>query len=236
MVTTPIGDSKEIEEDESSQVTDTESTDADVDTRITIITPVTDIISTDITTRTIPNFVCTSVGRFPYPGSCTKYYYCWNTVNAHAIFSCPKVFHPETRLCVDNYAVCLSTPNCTHDKQIFANPDDKYSFLECKFKHGANVYEIRRGECEKGREFDRNLGFCKLSTEDMTLDSSVDGFECTTVGKFIDYRSDTHYIQCVVENAAKGTFKPCRKKCPSNTIFNGIDMMCQPANPSIIVY
>ncbi|XP_031619123.1 uncharacterized protein LOC116338165 [Contarinia nasturtii] len=212
---------------ETVQTSDVDSTDPSETTEPTTTTIQAETTSTS---ASVPKFSCTSVGRFPYPDSCAKYYYCWDTLNNHAIFSCPKVFHPETKRCVENYSVCASAPNCTYDKQVLANPDDRYSFFECNLNKNSDpyVYEIRRGECEKGREFDEQLGFCKLvSDEWASSENHSEWFECSTVGIFIDFSSDTHYVQCVVKSISKGILRPCRHKCPANSIFNGIDMKCQ---------
>lgn len=182
-----------------------------------------------------PEFTCQSVGRFPYPGSCDKYYYCWDTVHSYAVFSCPKVFDPVSTLCVNNYAVCPLAPTCEADKQIFPDPDDKTAFFECKLERNRDaltpVYEIRREECERGREFDAELGYCRLNTptEGTSSESgSSERFECTSVGIFIDYTSETHYIECVVKSVCKGQLKAVRRKCPKYTVFSAADKQCIP--------
>lgn len=182
-----------------------------------------------------PEFTCQSVGRFPHPESCEKYYFCWDTVHSYAIFSCPKVFDPVSKRCVDNYAVCPLAPTCDADKQILPFPDDKTAYFECKLEKDKNavtpVYEIRKEECEKGREFDAELGYCRLitSTEWTSSESgSSERFECNGIGTYIDYSSETHYIECVVKSVCKGILKAVRRKCPKYTVFSAVDKQCIP--------
>lgn len=182
-----------------------------------------------------PEFTCQSVGRFPHPESCEKYYFCWDTVHSYATFSCPKVFDPVSKRCVDNYAVCPLAPTCETDKQVLPFPDDKTVYFECKLEKDKNavtpVYEIRKEECEKGREFDAESGYCRLitSTEWTSSESgSSERFECNGTGIYIDYSSEKHYIECVVKSVCKGILKAVRRKCPKYTVFSAVDKQCIP--------
>lgn len=176
-----------------------------------------------------PEFTCQSVGRFPHPDSCEKYYYCWDTVHSYAEFSCHRAFDPVNKLCVNNYAACPLAPTCEADKQVFPFPDDKSAFFECKLEKDdeavSPVYEIRKEECARGREFNAELGYCTTPPSET---GSTERFECTGVGIFIDYSSEIHYIECVIKSISKGTLKAIRRKCPKYTVFSAVDKQCVP--------
>lgn len=229
----------------NENVNSSKTTPADVDTTEPTTTSSPTTMTPDPTTTTIapttptpiPEFNCTTVGRFPYPDSCEKYYYCWDTVHNYAIFSCHGVFDPVAKRCVSNYAVCASAPSCEADEQVLPYPDDKHSFFICKLKkHSVPAeYELRKEGCARGREFVEGLGYCKLiipsdqpSYDDSSSssESSSGRFECTHVGIFIDFSSETHYIECIVKSVSKGVLKTIRRKCPKNTAFSAIDKKC----------
>lgn len=143
-----------------------------------------------------------------------------------------------TSLCGHDYSHCSLAPNCECDQQVFPVPGDTKSFFECRRNHKSNplapAYEVRLENCAKGREFDTDLGYCRLETGDTTSSESNEStgkFECHTVGIFIDFTSDTRYYQCVVKNIAHGILKPIKHKCPKNEIFSGVDMICVPLLP-----
>lgn len=197
--------------------------------------PSSPVTAAPTTSAPTPEFTCQSVGRFPHPDSCEKYYFCWDTIHSYAVFSCPKVFDPVSKRCVDNYAVCPLAPTCETDKQVLPFPDDKTAYFECKLEKDKNavtpVYEIRKEECEKGREFDSELGYCRLitSTEWTSSESgSSERFECNGIGTYIDYSSETHYIECVIKSVCKGILKAVRRKCPKYTVFSAVDKQCIP--------
>lgn len=177
-------------------------------------------------------FKCEHVGRFPHPSSCAKYYYCWDSRHRYAVFRCPKVFDPVLKRCVNNYAQCALTPECTADRQVMPYPDDKQAFLECRLKETNGikpVYTVRKRKCADGREFDPGLNSCVLilSIDSNSSESgSIEEFECKRVGKFIDTTSDTHYIECRVKSVVKGTFENIRHKCPKLAVFSAVDQKC----------
>lgn len=180
----------------------------------------------------VPEFTCEKVGRFSYPDSCGKYYYCWSTVHRYAIFTCPKVFDPVSKRCVENYALCPLAPKCETDKQILPVFDDKTTFFECSLLDGnatSSVYELHKFDCEEGREFDADLGYCSLTSftdQSSSENESSEWFECNRVGSFIDYSSDIHYIKCAVKNVSKGELIAIRRNCPKYKVFSAVDKKC----------
>lgn len=220
-----IGNTTPAANDESNVITESQPSETTEATTATYIPPT--------PTTPSPEFTCKSVGRFPVPDSCEKYYYCWDAVHSYAIFSCSKVFDPVSKRCVDNYALCPFAPTCEADKQVLPNPDDKSSFFECKLeKHSIPAtYEIRKEDCDHGREFDEKLGFCKLiSPNEWTSSetSNSEEFECSEVGIFINPKSDTQYYECIIKSVSKGILKAVRRKCPKPLIFSGADKECIP--------
>lgn len=178
------------------------------------------------------NFTCKSVGRFAFPNSCKKYYFCWDT-QTYAEFTCSdnKAFDPNTMLCVPNFAVCESAPRCECDQQIYANHEDNSSFFECKLHYDVFELQLHIENCAKGREFVANLGYCKLTSPDTddSLESNSSGrFECHEPGIFSDILDKTKYYECFVKNVARGTFKAIHRKCPKNHVFNLTDRRCIP--------
>lgn len=171
-------------------------------------------------------FKCDNVGRFAYPGSCEKYYFCWNIGGFYAIFICPhkKAFDPVTRHCVYNFAVCAGAQKCKFNKHILPNSNDNSTFFVCKFRYLSNKFVLRKQDCAAGREFDVEFGYCKSKflDDDISSDSS-DSFEhveCEKPGVFIDYHSnDSKYFECIVKSVSKGTFKLIRHKY-SDHMFN----------------
>lgn len=47
-----------------------------------------------------------------------------------------KVFDPIIKQCVNNWAHCESTPKCSEDRQVLADPDDINAFFVCKSPPG----------------------------------------------------------------------------------------------------
>lgn len=190
----------------------------------------------------LPEIVCEKVGRFAYPNSCDKYYFCWDTVNnIYAIFTCPEVFDPQTKRCSKDYGVCKTGPKCEFDKQIWPNPSDVTTFFECTTKSKVPGEEPAtvaiKQKCAKLREYDAELGYCKLSSEnELLLDDSVesdseeslDGTSCTTKGVLIDFKKESRYYECVVKSVAKGILKLIRRRCPTLHVFSYDDKKCIP--------
>lgn len=181
--------------------------------------------------KTLPKFICRGNGRFPHPTSCSKYYYCWDTVHKYAIFNCPNVFDPISNRCDDNYALCPLIPKCTADEQLFPVPEEKTAYLQCELENeNSSIYQIRKKECGKGRQFDKQMGYCRLITvSDWSSSENLPILhECEAIGKFIDFMEETHYIECKVESISKGTLKAIRRKCPKYKVFSGDTKKCVP--------
>lgn len=180
-----------------------------------------------------PAFSCQSVGRFVHPDSCEKYYFCWDSVGTYAEFSCSHshAFDPLTKTCVQNYAICESAPKCQVDREIITIEDDKSTFFECKWHSDGLIgaFELRKHECVKGREYDPEVGFCKLpaADDDVPVDSEPsDKFVCQERGIFIDFKDETKYIECIVKSVEKGILKTVHRKCPKKQVFSFEDMRC----------
>lgn len=180
-----------------------------------------------------PAFSCQSVGRFVHPDSCEKYYFCWDSVGTYAEFSCSHshAFDPLTKTCVQNYAICESAPKCQVDREIITIEDDKSTFFECKWHSDGLIgaFELRKHECLKGREYDPEVGFCKLpaADDDVPTDSEPsDKFVCQERGIFIDFKDETKYIECIVKSVEKGILKTVHRKCPKKQVFSFEDMRC----------
>lgn len=182
-------------------------------------------------------FICTKVGRFAYPNSCNKYYFCWGRKNiAKAVFSCPKVFDPKTKLCSSDYTVCGIAPKCQFDGQILPVPYDTGSFFECKSNGGdeSKEYTAEKQDCAKGREYAPNLGYCKLISDEESLlgdsdsSESLTGEPCSILGVSIDHSNDSRYYECIVKNVAKGILELIRRRCPKNHVFSMDDEKCVP--------
>lgn len=187
-----------------------------------------------------PEFKCERLGRFANPKSCEKYYYCWDTVHDHAIFSCThhKAFDPKSQLCVHNFAVCASAPECEVDLQFLPNPFDKSSYFQCSLispdqnattYYSDTKYRLYKKICTRGGEFDADLGYCKLTAanenEDDSSDSdeSIDKLECGKAGVFIDRSSDRRYYECVTKSV---TYAKIHQTCPNNHVFSMEDKRC----------
>lgn len=166
-------------------------------------------------------FRCDNVGRFAHPGSCEKYYFCWDIGGPHAVFTCPhkKAFDPMTRFCIYNFAVCAAAPKCNFNKHILPNPNDKSTFFVCKFRFQSKKFVLRKHDCAAGREFDAELGYCKSKFHILDDDISSDGdsvsfehVECEKPGIFIDYYhpNESKYYECIVKSVSSGTFKLIR--------------------------
>lgn len=178
---------------------------------------------------------CTKVGRFSHPTSCTKYYYCWDNSGWPFEFTCPehRAFDPVTQHCVINYGVCAMAPKCETDKQVIPNPDDKWTFFQCKIdRDDSNGFELHCKACAQDREYDEQLGYCKLTstTGEMVVDSDelIDEVACGETGLFIDYEDDTKFYECVVQSVAKGILKPVHHKCPIYHVFSMHERRCVP--------
>lgn len=194
--------------------------------------------SSESSSTEAPAFTCTEngVGRFAHPGNCHEYYYCWDSVHGHVTFSCKsKVFDPVTKLCVNNWAHCESTPQCNADREVLADVDDKLSFFVCKL-HPDPLnpgYIVQKEKCHDDREFDAELGFCKKvasesSSSSSESDESKEKFECEGNGIFIDITDETKFYQCTLKNVAKGKFKLSHHSCPKNQVFSLEDKLCIP--------
>lgn len=180
--------------------------------------------------------VCKKVGRFPHPTSCTKFYYCWDNDSMAHEFTCAKhrAFDPVSQLCVVNYGVCAIAPKCNDDKQIIPNPEDKWTFFECKVdQFNPNEFELHCRYCANYREFDEKLGYCKLTSVNGEMELDSDEFvdsnvQCGETGLMIDYEDDTKYYECVVWSVSEGILKPIRHKCPIYHVFSMLDGKCVP--------
>lgn len=187
-------------------------------------------------------FKCDSVGRFTYPGSCEKYYFCWSIGEAFAVFTCPhpKAFDPVTQLCVYNFAACAVAPKCNFDNHILPNPNDKSTFFVCKFRYLSKKFALRKHNCATGRAFNAELGYCiskfQFLDDNISPNSDSDSFEnveCERPGIFIDYyhSNEYKYYECIVKSASKGTFKLKRHKFTDH-VFNvsanddGVRLQC----------
>lgn len=140
---------------------------------------------------------------------------------------------PVTQHCVVNYGVCALAPKCANDKQIIPNPDDKWTFFQCKInRDDSNEFELHCKTCADDREYDDKLGYCKLTSVngEMVLDSDelTDEVACGETGLFIDYEDDTKYYECVVQSVAKGILKPVHHKCPIYHVFSMQERRCVP--------
>lgn len=179
-----------------------------------------------------PEFTCKHVGRFPYPNSCNKYYYCWSTEYPYHVFKCPRAFDPVSKYCVDHFNVCSLAPTCKADREVFAYPDDPTAYFECKRvkKAGIISYQIEREYCAKGREFNETVGYCELIDNAGTEPNSEesDYSICSKIGVSIDFGDDTRYYECIVKNVSKGELKAIKRKCPKDTMFNGDTLKCVP--------
>lgn len=149
------------------------------------------------------------------------------------MFACTGAFDPVSQYCGNNYAACALAPKCEVDRQVFPYPDNKFTFFRCKLQKDEEqavipVYELHKGDCKKGLKFDAELGYYTLPlTEWVSGESgSAERFECSRVGKFIDFSSGFHYIACVVESVPKSKLKPIQRKCPMHTVFSGEKMEC----------
>lgn len=183
-------------------------------------------------------FKCKQVGRFAYPGSCEKYYFCWdkNEDDDFRVFTCPQntAFDPITQLCVRNFAVCALASKCELDsKRILPNPDDKSTFFQCKYLQSSKKMLLQKRACAVGREFDADLGYCKskFAYDDfLSLDSNDDSsekvLECEKPGIFKDYSNDSDYYECQVKSVSSGKLKLIHHSCPRHHIFTMIDKRC----------
>lgn len=141
--------------------------------------------------------------------------------------------HTVSQHCVINYGVCASAPKCDHDKEIKPNPDNKWTFFQCKLdQDNANGFKLHCIPCDDDREYDDKLGYCKLPSVngELVADANqlTDGKTCSESGLFIDYDDDTRYYECVVESVAKGILKAIRYKCPIYHVFSMQDRKCVP--------
>lgn len=220
-----------VTEPDDTNAGDEETTEpSNEDNNIDSPTTTTEISVTPEIPSTPVDFICESVGRFPVPNSCNKYYYCWDTIH-HTIFACPHVFDPKTQYCGNNFAVCESAPKCEADKQIFPNFDDETTFYECKLKNKMEPaeYELRRKDCARGREFDAELGYCvQIGVADTSSESHEhsENIECKRKGYLIDYTNESRFYKCELKSIAKGTFKAVRCQCPDHEVFSMADEKC----------
>lgn len=175
------------------------------------------------------DYKCERVGRFANPTSCTKYYYCWNDIGLAYEFTCPehKAFDPVNQLCVANYGVCAIASKCKENKQIMINPENKWTFFECiLLENDTAEFNMLCRPCAEAREFDVELGYCKLISGSLTLES--DEMECTEIGLHIDYEDETKYFDCVVKSVARGILKSVHHKCPRLHLFSFKEKKCVP--------
>lgn len=211
-------------DEKSANQQDQSTTEIPLDTSEDEVTSTSNTLQTTSEPPTPSEFKCPGYGRYPYPNSCSNYYYCWDDTN-YAVFSCHKAFNPQSRMCGEDFSTCALAPTCETDGQVLPFPGEKTAFFECRKKNNhPGEEELRKQDCAHGREFDAELGYCKISAGYEWLappsDESSEQFECHGVGIFIDFASETRYIECTVKNVAKGTFKKKHCKCPKNMVFN----------------
>lgn len=186
-------------------------------------------------------FQCSRVGRFAHPNSCEKYYFCWDTIHDHAEFNCPyhEAFNPKIQQCGIDFSVCDAAPKCYFDGQLLPNVEDNTTFFECRFMKrfssedegkSSNQYRLYKELCDNGGEFDANLGYCKLTTEDedddddsSESDESIKKVECNEAGVFIDHSDESRYYECIPKNV---TYAKIHQSCPNNYVFSMADKRC----------
>lgn len=184
-------------------------------------------------------FQCGRVGRFAHPNSCEKYYYCWDSINAHAEFTCPfdQAFNPKAQHCEHDFSVCDIAPKCEVDGQLLPNREDNSTYFECRFwtskknsdeDESANKYRLYKEHCFNG-EFNEDLGYCKLTAEDEDEDDSSESgdstnkVECNEAGVFIDRSDESRYYECLPKNV---TYAKIHQTCPDNYVFSMADKRC----------
>lgn len=187
-----------------------------------------------------PEFKCKRVGRFAHPSSCEKYYFCWDAVHDHAVFTCPyfEAFNPKTQRCEMDFAVCDIAPKCQFDLQMLPNPEDNSTYFECRITHSSdenesedrNQYRLYMEHCGYRGLFDAKLGYCKLTAEhaDDSLendenDESKNKMECKDAGIFIDHSDESRYFECIVKNV---TYTKIHQICPHRYVFSMADKRC----------
>lgn len=181
-------------------------------------------------------FKCERVGRFAHPNSCEKYYFCWDAIHDHAVFTCPynEAFNPKTQHCEYDYSVCDAAPKCQADEQFLPNPEDKSTYFECRFiksfsdeDRSDNQYRLYKENCGNGGEFDADLGYCKLTAEDEDDSSessdSANKVECKEAGVFIDHSDDSSYYECIPKSV---TYARIHQTCPNKLVFSMADKRC----------
>lgn len=112
------------------------------------------------------------------------------------------------------------------------NPNDKETFFECKLEDNDDLtetFEVRKYSCGYDREFDADLGYCKLTLQE---DGSADAKEeCTEAGIYIDFSNESRYFECIVKSVTKGKLKLIHHKCPKYHVFSMTDKKCIPLLP-----
>lgn len=181
-----------------------------------------------------PSFTCQAVGRFEVPNNCEKYYFCWDITGDQTIFDCShgRAFDPKTELCVSDFSVCASAPTCEFDRQILANSEDNTTYFECKeHKDGLlTTFELKKENCESGREFDGERGYCVVASTGNESSDESDGLDCDEPGVFIDTMHDDRYYECILKSVSKGTFKLKHHKCSKYHVFSMADKRCVALN------
>lgn len=181
-------------------------------------------------------FKCSRAGRFAHPNSCEKYYFCWDAIHDHAVFTCPynKAFNPKTQHCEYDFSVCNTAPKCQADGEFLPNQEDKSTYFECRFMkpfsdedESDNQYRLYKENCDNGGEFDADLGYCKLTEEDeddsSESEESANKVECNEPGVFIDHSDDSRYYECIAKNV---TYAKIHQTCPNNYVFSMADKRC----------
>lgn len=182
-------------------------------------------------------FKCERVGRFANPTSCEKYYFCWDAVHDHAVFTCPyfEAFNPKTQHCEVDFSVCATAPKCQFDRQLLPNREDNSTYFECRINDFSNEngtdnqYRLYKEHCDYGNEFNADLGYCKLTADhdDDSEENDDNGkpnkVECNEAGVFIDHSDESRYYECIVKTV---TYAKLHQTCPYYHVFSMADKRC----------
>lgn len=178
------------------------------------------------------------MGRFPNEDDCQSYTFCWSK-EFSLRFSCPdeEVFDSTTKRCVENWAVCASTPKCKRDGQVMAVPNNKSEYFTCKLRIDPKspMYVVEREKCAKDLVFSEKAGVChKVTASPRLIDEiSIDllntkEFKCAGKGVFLDVTNETAYHDCEVVDVSTGTLQDIPRACEANKVFSMIDRECVP--------
>lgn len=189
-------------------------------------------------------FKCERVGRFANPNSCEKYYFCWDAVHDHAVFTCPyfECFNPKTQSCQIDFSVCATAPKCQFDRQLLPNREDNSTYFECRMATSSNEnesdkprYRLYKEDCGYKSEFNADFGYCKLTAENDDDSEEIDDaeksdkMECKDAGVFIDQSDESRYYECIVKTV---TYARIHQTCPYDHVFSMADKRCIKLEPN----